>query len=408
MIPRHQAALLREYLGFFPCVGLIGPRQCGKTTLLGELGQGWVRFDLERQSDFEAISRDPDLFFRLHPDRVAIDEAQVFPPLFQALRVAIDADRSRTGRFVITGSSSPDLTREVSESLAGRIGLIEMSPFSLAEAIREPPSPFFSGLSEGWEPERFVQVLAPRAEIRKLHEYWLWGGYPQLWVKGGVRFRQTWMEQYVQTYLHRDIGTLFPGLNRNRFRRFIQMLAGLSGTIVNYSDVARALNVSQPTAREYFEIAHGSFLWRTLPAFTRSVLKRVVKSPRGHLRDSGLLHHLLRVDELDVLRGHPQMGRSWEGMVVEQVLRGLAVGGIACDHYHYRTAAGAEVDLVLEGTFGLIPVEVKYPQTTRARELRPISDFIEDQDCRLGFVINNDERPRLHGPRLVGMPAACL
>ena len=408
MIPRHQAALLREYLGFFPCVGLIGPRQCGKTTLLGELGEGWIHFDLERQSDFEAISRDPDLFFRLHPDRVAIDEAQVFPPLFQALRVVIDADRPRNGRFVITGSSSPDLTREVSESLAGRIGLIEMSPFSLAEAILEPPSPFFSGLSEGWEPERFVKELTPRAEIRKLHEYWLWGGYPQPWVEGGVRFRQTWMEQYVQTYLHRDIGTLFPGLNRNRFRRFIQMLAGLSGTIVNYSDVARALNVSQPTAREYFEIAHGSFLWRTLPAFTRSVLKRVVKSPRGHLRDSGLLHHLLRVDELDVLRGHPQMGRSWEGMVVEQVLRGLAAGGIACDHYHYRTAAGAEVDLVLEGTFGLIPVEVKYPQTTRARELRPINDFIKDQDCRLGFVINNDERPRLHGPRLVGMPAACL
>ncbi len=128
--------------------------------------------------------------------------------------------------------------------------------------------------------------------------------------------------------------------HRNRFRRFIQMLAGLSGTIVNYSDV-------------------------------------------------------LRVDELDVLRGHPQMGRSWEGMVVEQVLRGLAAGGIACDHYHYRTAAGAKVDLVLEGTFALIPVEVKYPQTTRARELRPISDFIEEQDCRLGFVINNDERPRL-------------
>ena len=157
VIPRHTTKLLLEYLGFFPCVGLIGPRQCGKTTLLGQLGKGWLHFDLERQSDFEAIARDPDLFFRLHPDRVAIDEAQTFPPLFQALRVAVDADRSRTGRFVITGSSSPDLTGRISESLAGRIGLIEMGPFSLAEAIREPPSPFISGLSQGWKPERFVQ-----------------------------------------------------------------------------------------------------------------------------------------------------------------------------------------------------------------------------------------------------------
>ncbi len=408
VIPRHTTTLLLEYLGFFPCVGLIGSRQCGKTTLLGQLGKGWLHFDLERQSDFEAIARDPDLFFRLHPDRVAIDEAQAFPPLFQALRVAIDADRSRTGRFVITGSSSPDLTGRISESLAGRIGLIEMSPFSLAEAIREPLSPFFSGLTQGWKPERFVKELTPRAGIRKLHEYWFWGGYPQPWVEAGDRFRQVWMEQYVQTYLHRDIGTLFPGLNRNRFRRFIQLLAGLSGTILNYSDVARALNVSQPTAREYFEIAHGSFLWRTLPAFTHNVLKRVVKSPRGYLRDSGLLHHLLRIGELDDLRGHPQMGRSWEGTIVEQILRGLAASGIACDPFHYRTHGGAEVDLVLEGTFGVVPIEIKYPQTVRARELRPINDFVDEHACRLGFVINNDERPRLYGPRLVGIPAACL
>ena len=408
MVPRHSTRLVREYLGFFPLVGLTGPRQCGKTTLLGQLGEGWAHFDLERQSDFEAISRDPDLFFRLHPNRVAIDEAQMFPPLFHALRVAIDADRSRAGRFVITGSSSPDLTRQISESLAGRIGLIEMSPFSLAEAIRMPPSLFFAGLTQGWKPEDFANALTPRAGIRTLHEYWFWGGYPQPWVAGGIRFRQVWMEQYIQTYLYRDIGNLFPRLDRNRFRRFIQLLAGLSGTIVNYSNVARALNVSQPTAREYFEIAHGSFLWRTLPAFTRSALKRVVKSPRGYLRDSGLLHHLLRIGEPEVLRGHPQMGRSWEGMVVEQILRGLAASGIACDHFHYRTGGGAEVDLILEGTFGLIPIEIKYRQTVRARELRSINDFLEEYDCRVGFVINNDEKPRLYGPRLVGIPAACL
>ena len=216
------------------------------------------------------------------------------------------------------------------------------------------------------------------------------------------------MEQYIQTYLHRDISALFPGLNRNRFRRFIQSLAGLSGTILNYSEVGRALNVSQPTARDYFEIAHGSFLWRTIPAFTRTALKRVVKRPRGHLRDSGLLHHLWRLSDLDVLLGHPQMGRSWEGMIVEQILGGLAAAGIASEYSHYRTANGAEVDLVLEGKFGLIPIEIKHGQVVRARELRAIHDFMDEHGCRLGVVVNNDEEPRLYSPRVMGVPAACL
>lgn len=121
------------------------------------------------------------------------------------------------------------------------------------------------------------------------------------------------MEQYIQTYLHRDFGALSPGLNRNRFRKFIQSLAGLSGTLLSCSEVGRALNVSQPTARDYFEIAHGSFIGRAIPAFTRTALKRVVKRPRGHLRNSGPLHHLWRLSDLDVLLGHPQMGRSREG-----------------------------------------------------------------------------------------------
>ena len=408
IMPRHYTALLHEYLGYFPCVGLIGPRQCGKTTLLGELGANWTRFDLEKQSDFEAISRDPDLFLRLHPDKVVIDEAQAYPALFQALRVSIDADRSRPGRFVITGSSSPRLTRAISESLAGRIGLIEMGPFSLSEALEQTPSLFIEGLVEDWEPERFVNQLRPRSAIEALHEYWLWGGFPQPWVEGGNRFRQVWMEQYVQTYLHRDIGALFPGLNRNRFRRFIQSLAGLSGTILNYAEVGRALDVSQPTARDYFEIADGSFLWRTIPAFTQTARKRVVKRPRGYMRDSGLLHHLLRISDLDLLLGHPQMGRSWEGMIVEQILRGLGAAGIPCEYSHYRTANGAEVDLVLEGRFGMIPIEIKHGQTVRSRDLRAIHDFMDQHGCRLGVVVNNDEHPRLYSPRVIGMPAACL
>ena len=144
---RHYEKLLKEYLAFFPCVALVGSRQCGKTTLLQTLPQDWRVFDLEKQSDFQSLAQDPDLFFRLNPDKIAIDEAQLRPELFPALRVAVDRDRQRTGRFVITGSSSPKLVRAVSESLAGRIGIIEMAPLSFSEVRQELSLPFFRFLT---------------------------------------------------------------------------------------------------------------------------------------------------------------------------------------------------------------------------------------------------------------------
>ena len=406
---RAYENLLREYLGLFPCVGIIGPRQCGKTTLLGTLPQEWKRFDLERHSDLEVAQRDPDLFLRMNPSRVAIDEAQMLPELFPALRVAIDADRDTVGRFVITGSSSPHLLRSVSETLAGRIGLIEMAPFSWSEVYPRPFGPTMALLADrSLKPVDLIENLSPRATIAQAHDYWFRGGYPEPWLKNDERFGQVWMEQYVQTYLYRDIGRLFPALNQPKFRQFLQLLAGLSGTVINYADVARTLGIAQPTARDYFEIAHGTFLWRRLPPYERSAMKRIVKHPKGYLRDSGLLHHLLRLGDLDAALGHPQMSNSWEAMVIEEILRQFAGLGQSVDYYFYRTSAGAEVDLVLEGTFGLLPIEVKYAQAVSSRDLRSLKDFVKERSCRLGVVVNNDERPRLYDEDIVGIPFTYL
>jgi uncharacterized protein len=405
---RIYERLFKEYIAFFPCVALIGSRQCGKTTLLQTLPGDWKVFDLEKQSDFQSLSQDPDLFFRLNPDKIAIDEAQLKPELFPALRVAIDRDRQKTGRFVITGSSSPRLVRAISESLAGRIGIIEMAPFSFPEVRKELSPPFFRFLTDRVHIPDVIHELKPLGNIRNVHDFWFGGGYPEPWLKKSKRFHSLWMNQYIGTYLYRDVAKLFPGINETRFRMFVQILAGFSGNVINYSDVARSLGVSQPTVRDYFEIADGTFLWRTIPSYTRNTLKRIVKHPKGYFRDSGLLHYLLRIPDVDLLASHPMMGRSWEGFVIEEIIRGLNATGAGFDYYYYRTGGGAEVDLVLEGEFGLIPIEIKYAQTVPAKHLRSIKDFVKDHNCRFGLVINNDECARLYDEQIAGIPLACL
>jgi predicted AAA+ superfamily ATPase len=403
MIKRTCATLIEEYLEYFPCVALIGARQSGKTTLLQDLKGEWRYYDLEKYDDYRLISDDPDLFFRLNPDQVAIDESQLLPELFAALRVAIDSDRSTSGRFVITGSSSPELLKSISESLAGRIGIIEVSPLSLEE-LNSACSPFYNLFKSPDRYRSIIDNLTERSTLADLHDYWFRGGYPEPWSKNKPRFTELWMTQYVQTYVERDVARLFPSLNAPRFKQFTEMLAGLSGQVINYSDVARALGVSQPTVRDYFSIANGTFLWRHIPPYERNVKKRIVKHPKGHLRDSGILHHLLRLRDLRQLQSHPSMGFSWEAMVTEELLRGLHNHGIDHDYFFYRTASGAEVDLVLEGKFGLVPIEIKYNQSVSPGKIRAIKDFVREHDLPYGIVIDNGESVRWISEKVVAIP----
>jgi len=403
MINRRCKALIEEYLGLFPCVAMIGPRQCGKTTLLQSVGEKWSYYDLEKRSDYNLFADDPDLFFRLNSEQIGIDEAQLLPEIFPALRVAIDADRKNVGRFLLTGSSSPELLKSISESLAGRIGIIEMSPLTMDELTKGDSG--FYGIFK--EPDVFkttVDSLTERASLNDIHNYWFSGGYPEPVTKDDYRFSELWMDQYVQTYIERDIARLFPSLNRPRFHQFTEMLAGLSGSVINYSEVARALGVSQPTVRDYFTIAHGTFIWRHIYPYEKNVKKRIVKHPRGYFRDSGVLHHLLRIRDLRQLLSHPAMGFSWEGMVIEEILRGLHNRGIKHDCYYYRTVSGAEVDLIVEGRFGTVPFEIKHQQNTSRGKIRGIRDFVREHNLPFGVVVDNGESVRWLDESIVAIP----
>lgn len=397
---RHLAGLFADRLSRFPCIALLGPRQAGKRAFLAQALPGWKSVDLEMLADYYAVARNPELFLQLEVRETVFHEPALLPTLLPALRAAIDREPERMGRFVITGSVSAGMA----EILGERVALLEMGPLDLAEACGLPPAPLYRLIGEKASAEELL-ALSPRTRLDQIGNYWLRGGYPAVWRENTPDFDRSRLQDILQIFLDRDLPRLGTGLNRAKYQLFLQMLAHLSGNIVNYSEVARALGVTQPTARNYFRIACEAFLWRELPAFENNTAKRFVKHPKGHLRDSGLLHCLLHLQRHEELMAHPRLEQSWQGMVIENLLGGLAAANVVCQASHYRTGAGAAVDLVLEGHFGLLPVSVRYHGVPR---LRGLHDFVAENGCRYALVINNDAAPRLLDEKLIGLPATVL
>jgi predicted AAA+ superfamily ATPase len=404
---RNVVHYLTELLGNFPAVAIIGARQVGKTTLAKMVATDFTYLDLERGSDYDQLAADPEFFFKKYPDKVIFDEAQRLPVLFNTLRGVIDEQRDKNGRFILTGSSNPSLLKNVSESLAGRIAIIELGTLKMNEMLHKPLSQFYELFQQPLSKSN-VNLDLDKRSLEQVQACWLKGGYPQPGAKNN-HFRHQWMTHYEMTYLNRDIAELFPRLDQIAYRRFISMLGRLSGKIINKSDLARSIGVSEPTIRQYLTIANGTFLWRELPSFDYNVTKSIMKMPKGYIRDSGLLHHLLHIESLEILYGDPIAGFSFEAFVVEEILKGIADKGIPnVKAYYYRTRDGAEIDLILHGNFGILPIEVKLGSTIIRRQLKTLDSFVLEHNLPFGIIINQNEQLEWITERILQVPAGCL
>lgn len=365
MIQRHLQPRLVSLLADYPAVALLGPRQVGKTTLALEVGNmvDSIYLDLESTADRAKLT-DPELYLADHEDKLVIlDEVHRVPELFQSLRGLIDRGRRkgvRTGRFLLLGSASIDLLKQSGETLAGRIAYLELPTLGVLEVAAD-----------------------------KHDDLWIRGGFPDSYLAGGNVTSISWRQNFIRTYLERDVPQLGPRIAAETLRRFWVMLAHTQGGLLNAASLARGLDVDGKTIAKYLDLMVDLLLVRRLAPWHRNVGKRLVKSPRIFVRDSGVAHALLGLGSKEDVLGHPVVGNSWEGFVVENL---ISVSPIGTEASFYRASGGAEIDLIL--TFpGRKPWAIEIKRSLEPRLSKGFNHACADIQPEARFVVYpGDER----------------
>jgi len=374
--------LLERGLDVHPVVALLGPRQCGKTTLArmyaepkGQNRTNGVattitRFDLEDPTDLAALEN-PKLVLQDLSGLVIIDEIQRLPGLFPVLRVLVDRPNN-AARFLILGNASRDLIQQSSETLAGRIAYIELTPFSLSEI-----------------------------QTTQSARLWLRGGFPPSFLARSDAASWQWRKQYVMTFLERDIPSLGIRIPPQSLRRFWMMLSHYHGQIVNFSELGRSFGASDTTIRRYLDLLNATFMVRSLTPWHENISKRQVKAPKLYFRDSGLLHSLLGIENRDQLNRHPKLSASWEGFALEEVIRHFDATPEAC--YFWATHSGAKLDLLIVQGDQKVGLEFKY--TDRPRSTKSMHVAMESLQLDSLVVVCPTERsfPLARGIEAIGL-----
>lgn len=361
MIKRLLEEKIVNILARTPSVAILGPRQVGKTTLAFEVSKGIpsIYLDLENSSDLLKVE-DISIFHKVNSEQLIIlDEVQQFPNIFKDIRGIIDAERrkgNKIGLFIFLGSASLELLQQSSESLAGRISYLELFPINVLE---------FANNNQD-----------------KINQLWNRGGLPESLLATTDRNSFNWRQNFIKTYLERDIPQLGPRIPAQTLARFWTMLAHNQGTTFNATQLSRSLDVSHTSVIRYLDLMVDLLLVRRLPPYTFNIGKRLIKSPKVYVRDSGILHALLNIDTHINLLGHPVVGGSWEGFVIENI---LSVCPLGVKPYFYRTSGGAEIDLILEfNNNKLWAIEIKRNSSPKlskgfyiaCEDLKPTKKFV--------------------------------
>ncbi len=366
MWKRESQQKLRRIMKLFPCACILGARQVGKTTLAKAAFPRAKYFDLESPAVRNRIRIAPESFLKEQQGPIILDEIQFLPELWEHLKVEIDSRRNVKGRFLVLGSAHPDLIRGASETLAGRIGFLDLDPLI----------PLETGTGK------------PRLT---LEETWLRGGYPETAkMKAGLG-RTLWMESYIRTFIERDLPGAGVESNPVLMRKLLSMIAHVHGGIWNSSQLAASAGVSYHTVNRYLDILEQSFLVRRLQPYFVNIGKRLVKSPKIYLRDSGLYHHLLGIRSKEDLLNSPQSGASWEGFLIETIIRHAHTESPGTTAYFYRTQAGLETDLLLQSGRNIVAVEIKFGTRMEKRWIENLKAVMTDVGAVKGAILYSGE-----------------
>jgi predicted AAA+ superfamily ATPase len=385
MITRALSVRLTQALNSMPVVAILGPRQVGKTTLALEVGnllQKKVHYlDLESDSDMNKLQDAEAYLNRFQNELLILDEVQRMPDLFRNLRGLVDSRKrngEKAGQFLLLGSASRELLQHSSETLAGRIRFLELTPFTITELMQSQPDDF------------------------QMEKRWLRGGFPDSFLAADEMQSWNWRQDFISTYLERDLPSMGVGISPNMLKRFWKMLAHYHSNQVNFSELGRSLELSHTTIKSYLDILTDFYMVRQLSPWSGNLKKRLVKSPKIYLRDSGILHGLLGISSMDTLLSSPFLGASWEGFVVESILNQL---DSRWESSYYRTATQVEIDLVLHTPEGEIwVVEVK--RNSAPRPGRGFYEACKDIKADRKWVVyaGTDKYPLPDGVEVIGLP----
>ena len=383
MLDRVFRPALRDRLRRFPAVTILGPRQSGKTTFVRAALPGWTYLDLERPADVAPLLADPEARLAQLGDHLVLDEAQRLPDVLPILRGVIDRNRRRNGRFVLLGSATPSLVQGVSESLAGRTAFLDLPPFRWTEVRRTVGTP----------------------GIRSL---WLRGGYPPAFLEPQDGPRRDWLEAYGRAFIERDLPALGIDVSASQMRRLWTMLAHVNGGLWNASQLASSLGVSYHTVNRYVDILEQTFLVRKLSPYFANIGKRLVRSPKVYFRDSGLLHYFLGISSAADLDVHPARGASWESFIIDQLLSAFQLRDAGAQGWFWRTARGAEVDLLVDTGGKLIPFEIKLHTAPGADAAIALRQCMADLHLPHGYVVHAGRQRYSLGQGVTAIPAEAV